>query len=53
VPLGELNVAIQQVNDFLKTQPELKSRLVEYWEERYSQRAVAEKWYMEIEALTS
>jgi glycosyltransferase involved in cell wall biosynthesis len=53
VPLGELDMAIQHVNRFLKTQPELKSRLVEYWEGHYSQRAVAQKWFMEIEALTS
>jgi glycosyltransferase involved in cell wall biosynthesis len=53
VPLGDLDMAIQHVNRFLKTQPELKSRLVEYWEEHYSQRAVAEKWFMEIESLTS
>lgn len=53
VPLGDLDMAIQQVNRFLKTQPEIQAGLVEYWEKHYSQGAVAKKWFREIEALTS
>jgi hypothetical protein len=37
----------------LKTKSELKIDLVEYWDKNYSEHAVAEMWFREIESLVS
>jgi glycosyltransferase involved in cell wall biosynthesis len=51
VPMGDWGVAVGNVNRFLKTKSELKAGLIHYWEKNYSECAVAESWFKEVEAL--
>lgn len=51
VPRGDLNAAVESVNRFLSMKSELKDGLVDCWEKNYSERAVAERWFREIEVL--
>lgn len=52
VPLGERDAAVEWVDRFLDSRAELAPALVDHWDAHYSARAVAEKWFREIEALT-
>lgn len=53
VPMGDWDMAVEYVNLFLKTKSDLKAELVEYWDKYYSEHAVAEMWFREIETLIS
>ncbi|MHB1332213.1 MAG: glycosyltransferase [Sulfuriferula sp.] len=53
VPIGNRGEAVEYINRFLKTKSQLKADMIEYWDRNYSERAVAEMWFKEIEALVS
>lgn len=53
VPMGNRDEAVNYINRFLKTKSELKADMIEYWYRNYSERAVAEMWFKEIEAIVS
>lgn len=53
VPMGNRDEVVKYINRFLKTKSQLKADMIEYWNRNYSERAVAEMWFKEIEALVS
>lgn len=51
VPMGDWDEAVECVNRFLRTKSELKAGLIECWHDNYSEQAVAQQWFKEIESL--
>lgn len=49
MPKGDWDEAVECVNRFLRTKSELKADLIECWHENYSEQAVAQQWFEEIE----
>ena len=53
VQMGNWDEAVKYINLFLKTKSEYKADMIEYWYRNYSERAIAEMWFKEIEAIIS